>query len=473
MQLSNLKRVAHWWLLGVVCGCLALFGIILSTNLAQAVPLGLPARFQMAGGRVSRRRREPTDVAASYARFSSDQQDASSIDQQQRQCRDKAQANGHSILAELEFADEAVSGTKLDRKGLNAMMTAARAGRYSTLYVQCLSRLAREFVISVPMLKELVYVCGVRVISVSENIDSANSNWELMAIFRSWMHEEYLKVLRAAVLRGQEDAFLNDFSVGDWCLGYGSEPIPGSELGRRGRRPKPRMRIIINEDHASWVRQVFHWFVKEQRSLQWIARELTKLNAPKDHRSVRPGWYQQCVRTLLGNRKYIAIWPWGRRTNVRNPLTGQVRQEDRPFEEAIKWERERPHLRLVEDEIFFKSQAILDDNKANCAKNRRVDGSGKLRGSTTDTARPRHLLQNLIKCGACDRTFQVGGGNGKYLVCPGYRQGICNCRTQIPRKRAERQILEVVAHRILADEHWCNAVYQETLTAWRANSRST
>jgi hypothetical protein len=74
-----------------------------------------------------------------------------------------------------------------------------------------------------------------------------------MAVFRSWMHGEFIKALRSAVLRGQEEAVLNDYSVGDWCLGYASEPIPGSEAGRRGRHPKPRMRVVIRDDHAIWV----------------------------------------------------------------------------------------------------------------------------------------------------------------------------------------------------------------------------
>jgi hypothetical protein len=60
----------------------------------------------------------------------------------------------------------------------------------------------------------------------------------MLANFLAWMHEQFLKTLRAAVLRGQEHALLNDWSAGDWCFGYTSEPIPGSEAGRRGRDAK-------------------------------------------------------------------------------------------------------------------------------------------------------------------------------------------------------------------------------------------
>ena len=62
-----------------------------------------------------------------------------------------------------------------------------------------ISQLA-ESVITMPMLKELVYVHRVRIVSVTEGIDSSQNNWDLLANFMSWVHEQYLKVLREAVL---------------------------------------------------------------------------------------------------------------------------------------------------------------------------------------------------------------------------------------------------------------------------------
>ncbi len=370
-QLPIWQRLATIWIVLVIYGHLALIGVHLSTILAQrGAPNTGPESANTARQLVSRRRRRdgvdcaPPDIAASYARFSSDLQDASSIVQQQHTCRELAERNGHRIPAELEFADEAVSGTRRDREGLNAMMQAAREGRFSTLYFDSLSRLAREFVISMPMLKELVYVHHIRIISVSEGVDSNSANWELNAIFRSWMHQEFLKSLRAAVLRGQEDLVRNSFSVGDWCFGYGSEPVPGSESARRGRNAKTRMQYVIVKDQAEWVKRVFNWFVTDRRPLDWIVRELTNRSVPKDHRSTTPGWRHDNVRALLRNTKYIGIWPWGKLTNVRDPNSGVLWQEERPLEETLKWVRERPDLRIIDDELYFKAQAILDENAA-------------------------------------------------------------------------------------------------------------
>ncbi|MHC4400607.1 MAG: recombinase family protein, partial [Planctomycetota bacterium] len=100
---------------------------------------------------------DPSVRAASYSRFSSDMQRDESNSDQQRKCREKAATKGHDISSELEFTDEAVSGTKLHRDGLDAMLAAAEAGEFSVLYFHSLSRLSRESVITLPLLKQLVY----------------------------------------------------------------------------------------------------------------------------------------------------------------------------------------------------------------------------------------------------------------------------------------------------------------------------
>jgi len=94
--------------------------------------------------------------AASYARFSSDLQSVSSLIDQQRECRQRATRDGAELRLELEFSDAAVSGTKRDRLGLDTMLQSAARGAFKVLYLYSLSRLARESVITMPLLKDLV-----------------------------------------------------------------------------------------------------------------------------------------------------------------------------------------------------------------------------------------------------------------------------------------------------------------------------
>jgi DNA invertase Pin-like site-specific DNA recombinase len=404
------------------------------------------------------------DVAASYARYSSDQQDAKSIDDQQRPCRAKAEGHGKHIPDELQFADEAVSGTKLRRDGFDRMLKAAEEGRFKTLYFFDLSRLARESVITITTLKKLVYVYKVRVVSVSKGIDSANEGWFTLATILGLQHEQYLKTLSANVLRGLVGSLLQDLSLGDYCFGYSSVPIEGAPLRGKGRNARPPKKYVIVEDEAEWVRRIFFWFVRERRSIQWIVRKLNQEKAPKDHRSGTTTWGRAGVRALLRRIKYIGIWHWGITKNCRDPLTGQIYKELRPEEETQGWIRRFPQLQIVDDETFAEAQRLLDKNEEDCAAFRGDDG--KLSGSPKDAAGPRHLLQGRIRCSECGSAFYVGGARGRYLICPAFRNGLCRCRTMLPRDLAKRLILEEVGRRILSDEPWRRAVHEQALKAW-------
>jgi len=50
----------------------------------------------------------------------------------------------------------------------------------------------------------------------------------------------------------------------------------------------------------------------EGRSISWIARELTKENAPKGRRGRSTRREARHVRTILANTKYDGIWHWGK-----------------------------------------------------------------------------------------------------------------------------------------------------------------
>jgi hypothetical protein len=224
------------------------------------------------------------------------------------------------------------------------------------------------------MLKRLVYSYGIRIISVTEGIDSARDNWEVIASIMSLLHERYIKELAENVFRGQEGAVLAGLCVGDYRFGFTSEPIPGSETTRCGRNAKPRTSYVIDEVTAPWVIRIFHWFVKERRSLTWITRELNRRAAPKDHRASTPHWRHQQIADLLACVKYVGIWPWGERRNVRDPETGRIRQEDRTEEECERWTRNFPHLRIVDQATFDSAQEFLQENYERFAENRRSDG---------------------------------------------------------------------------------------------------
>lgn len=487
LQALNSYRLALLWQVAVICGCLGLVGNVFSAVSAQSassvldeqqnLPL-MPAHVSPGnrsshrrGGKSNQRKPGGGNRAASYARYSSDLQREESIADQRRKCHECAARNGHQIAPELEFADEAVSGTKRNREGLRALMKAAAEGQFDVLYLHNLSRLARESVLTMPMLKELVHVHRIRVISVTEGIDSNRADWDVIATVLAMLHERYIKDLAENVFRGQEGNVLAGLSVGDYCFGYGSQPAPGSE-NRRNRNPKPQKVYVIDADKAKWVVRIFHWFVHERRGLGWIARELNRLKAPKHDRATTPHWRHQMLPQLLRNPKYIGIWPWGQRKNARNPLTGQVTQEMRPPEETEKWVRHFPDLQIIDNETFELAERYLQENEDRFNASRKDDGTfnGSPRGRAT--AEPRHLLSGLIECEACGSVWYVGGTRAKYMYCTGHKAGVCSCRTKLRRDRAERLILDAIGREFIANPDWRAAVLDATRAAWKEQQQS-
>lgn len=465
-------------LVRIICGCLASVGIVLSTVLAQShtfheklalLPNGSESRGRSYPSRRNSGGNDGTNpnVAAIYSRFSSEQQDAKSIEDQVRECRERATQDGFSVSHNNEFADHAVSGTKLRRDGLDQLLDAARSGQFQVLYFHSLSRLARESVISMPMLKELVYVYRIRVISLTEGLDTNRQGWEVNATFSSLHHEQFIKDLSANVHRGQVGTVMARFSIGDYRFGYSSEPSPGGEMIGRGGNMKPRKVYVIVPEEAEWVRQIFNWYVVERRTLSWIIRTLNQMKVPKDHRSSTVTWTRAPVIKILRSPKYIGLWGWGRCKNTRNPSTGTVHQEERPEEETIQWCREFPELRIIEDEIYDAAQKRLNESNETCKS---VRGSnGQLHGSTGKHCHGQHLLASMVQCAGCGSKLYVGGSHGNYLFCPGARDGICGCKTQLPRDRAEQYLLKAVGERVLANPTWMEAVYESLKQSWQKN----
>ena len=401
---------------------------------------------------------------ASYSRFSTNLQDESSLEQQQKRCREKASQLGMNIFPDLEFSDAATSGTKPDRKGLTDLIHAAENSLLDVIIVDSLSRLSRELVFTMGTLKNLIQVHGVRFISVSEGIDSAQGNWELISMILGFGHQEFIKNLGSAVIRGQSHAHLNGYSTGTFPFGYKSTELPGTEFGRQR---KLRKVISPHEDHAQWVRKVFDWFIKDKMPIQQIAKELTRLKAPKDHRSTVSHWNHQSVSNLLANNYYTGVCTYGKKMNIRNPLTGKVRQKPRPFEEASKWITTREDLRIIRQETFDLAQEMLEENRRRYAKKR--EKSGRFSGATNDIQNPRHHLQGLFTCNKCQSPFITRGLH--YMQCKGNINGICDISTCVPRELAKKVIIDELKRLLEKNQPLAECLFESLMKS--INARKT
>src|ERR1017187_4761365 len=109
--------------------------------------------------------------AAIYARYSSENQRPESIADQVASCRRFAAERGFEVPDEHVYADEATSGSLSDRSGLTALRAAAESGQFQVVFVDDLSRLARNTLLMLSVLEELRFN-GVRVVSVADGLDT-------------------------------------------------------------------------------------------------------------------------------------------------------------------------------------------------------------------------------------------------------------------------------------------------------------
>lgn len=462
----------------IISGCFrSVFNRVstLSAQLAFCKALGAEARVRNSETRhAARAARKPSSErsarrVASYARFSSELQRDTSIGDQQRSCREAAAQLGLEIDPALEFADHAISGTTTSRNGLDDMVARAERREFDVLFLHGLSRLSRETTHILPLLKTLVVLHGVRLISLTDGIDSFRVDWYDTAVHTSVSDEKFLRVLSANVHRGQSGNVLDGYSAGDTRFGYTSIPCPKGTMVGRGRYAVPRNVYAVVEAERLWVRTIFTWFVTEQRSLSWIVKELNRQRVPKGGRSKKTHWYVDLVRNLLRSEKYVGIWPWGRTRVVRNPLTGKVEKVYRSENECAKWTRVRLDLQIIEDEVFEAAQRQLDAQSESLRIHRDRKGrlSGRPKGATH-----KHLLSGLLRCSECGSALGCYDESRVYLVCPGRIRGFCSLATRARRKLAEERIVAAVQEALLRNQSMLDAVVNATTCAWRAAASS-
>ena len=138
---------------------------------------------------------------ALYARYSSDKQKKSSIEDQFRNCETRATREGWTITA--RYKDEAISGTEDEsgRPGYKALLAAAKAKAFDIVLVDDFSRLSRGSRESEQARRRFVH-WGVRLIGVNDGIDTATKGHELMSGIKSAVNQHFVSELKDKISRG-------------------------------------------------------------------------------------------------------------------------------------------------------------------------------------------------------------------------------------------------------------------------------
>ena len=381
--------------------------------------------------------------AAIYARYSSENQSEKSIDDQIRVCRNYCKENGITVCDEHIYVDEAVSGSLINRPGLQALEKAAENKEFEAVVVDDLSRLSRSNHQMLTLVLKFNYY-QVKLISVSDGIITDDENSKLGIQMRGLINELYLDDLRKKTLRGLEGQKLRGFSAGEKVYGYYSKPVGELKLNRKGQAKYEGMVHKINPDEAEIVKRIFKEF-SDGKSIHKIAAQLNEEKVPTK-KNWRGGWNISTASRILKNDKYIGIWNWRKSKVVRDPMTGKKKKFARPAKDMIPIYRE--DLIIIDKELWEKTQKRRQELKGTWPVSKKKKAFYQQK-SYVHTS-PNHLFSGLMKCNSCGGAIVlISGKGGGYYGCYNSKRKTCNNSLLIPRKRIEECIINELKDTIL------------------------
>lgn len=317
-----------------------------------------------------------------------------------------------------EFSDQ-MSGATLERPSLGRALAEAKAHRYDLLLVYRVDRLARSVRGLAQILEELD-ASGVAFRSATEPFDTATPGGRMFVQMLGVFAEFERATIVERVIAGME----RKAATGAWPGGYrpyGYQPDPGTGF------------LVVREDEAPVVAQIFEHYVSKRLGSRAIATELNRQGLRT--KAGKP-WSHTAVLTVLTNRSYI----------------GEIFFRERYYA--------APHPPLVDRVSFDAAQAILQA---------RGEDAGLRRSNGSD-----YLLTGLVVCELCGKKFVGAAAKGNmyrypYYVCfSRHRYGTQECAQD--RLRGEELEEQVVQSLLAVLER--TDVLQEAVTAWAAQQGS-
>ena len=377
--------------------------------------------------------------AAIYARFSSEMQRATSIDDQVNVARTFAAGHEWTIADAHVYADAALSGASLERPGIQALLAAAaqRPRPFDLLLVDDSSRVSRDLADAVRVMQQLRFF-GVRVIYISQGIDSANEQAETLVAVHGMVDGLFLREMAAKIKRGLAGQLDRGFATGSRTYGYRTVPVP-DPTGKTDANGYPVLagkRVEVAPDEARTVVQIFEWYASGLGS----GRIVERLNRD-GHRGVRGArWKQGAVKRVLANEKYTGQLIWGQKTFDRRPGTRQLVARTLP---RSQWRtQERPDLRIVSEELWQGAQ----ERRALVRRTLPAQTGRTLMRGRDAALYSRHLFSGFMTCATCHGAIVIvtgGRGSPRYGCLRSWRNGVdaCSNRLTIRAKVADAYLL--------------------------------
>ncbi len=297
---------------------------------------------------------------ATYARVSTEEQaqHGTSLDAQTSVCRERAIKIGATKV--VAFADAGVSGTVLERPGLQALLAASAAGEIEAVVCLDPDRLARNLAHQL-ILTDRLESRGVELHFVQ--FDRARTpDGRLLYAIRGAIAEFEAHKIRERTLQGKRQRLREGRVVtGTRIVGYAYD--------------RSRHRFVEDPAEAAVVREIFA--LAPQMGTRAIAEALNAMGL----RGKNGGpWRQSAVHGVLRNPSYL-----GEMAQLRG--LGRVTLPE-----------------LVDQATFARAQQALE------ARRRKPEGHGRV-----------YLLTGVAHCAVCGNRITGSGGSRHYYACTGKR----------------------------------------------------
>ncbi len=363
-----------------------------------------------------------TSLAAAYLRFSAENSNPRSLDQQLLNVLNRARQDDVFVPWPYVLADAAVSGTLSFRRGYTIakkLMDQRAESGVEWFFIDDLSRMSRNTIESLQH-GELAAETGVRVIGATDGFDSANPQSSLLLPVLGSMNEAFVTQLKAKVRRGQDDAFRRGDNLQPPGVGYRLVNVTDAEGALVFTRKNTiEKRVEIDPVAADWTRRGAEMIAYEGKSVLDVARLFNEHNV-----GGQPTWSHGRVRKHYAREKLIGKEVLHKTKQVTDRQTGKVKVIHRPEKDWLC--RDMPHLRILSDELAdaVKQKLKLGAESFGCKakdpekKAKRVD------------LYPKVLIRPV--CGGCGTPMIIGHSTEKYpsLFCLNANHGIKGCKSR-------------------------------------------
>jgi DNA invertase Pin-like site-specific DNA recombinase len=391
--------------------------------------------------------------AVIYARYSSDQQRATSIDDQIRLCKERIARDGLTLVQ--VYRDSAMSGSTTLRPGYQAMLAGAREAEFDVVVAEALDRLSRDQEDIAALFKRLQFA-GIRLVTLGEGEIGV-----LHIGLKGTMNALFLKDLADKTRRGLRGRVEAGKSGGGNAYGYdlvrsydtNGEPVRGGRT--------------VNASEAHVVCEIFSRYAAGEAPRR-IAFDLNARRIP----APRGGAWSASTMNgnrgrgtgILNNDMYVGRLVWNRLSYAKDPETGKRRSRANPSDAVIVVEA--PGLAIVPRDLWDAVKARQAGLDHRTAVNKRLKAPTKSPIGFWSKRRPRYLFSGLMRCGVC------GGGISKiseaHFGCSTARnkgETVCGNRLTIRRDALEATVMDGLRSRLM-DPDLFKVFAQEFAAEW-------